>query len=65
MSFDRNMLPLLGVSWNYFPTLREAERFAEWAECQTCRDQYPCETDIEFEDYRPVGEQYVVKVSNW
>lgn len=58
--FNKNMLPLLGVMWHQFTSLKEAKRFASWAERVTRNSQYPCECDIYTEDGH-----ITVKVSNW
>jgi hypothetical protein len=65
MQFDRNMLPCLGVTWNYFPTRREAEAFARWAETETRREANPCEAFVTFESDQCDGQQWVVKTRNW
>lgn len=58
--YDRNMLPILGVCWHRFSTLRDAMAFAKWAEKTTRKDQYPCDAYVLEDD----GE-YEVKVVNW
>jgi hypothetical protein len=65
MHFDRNMLPLLGVTWRYFPTKHDALAFAQWAEHETAQDEYPCEAFVTIEDDRPTDERYCVMVRNW
>ncbi len=65
MQFDRNMLPLLGVTWRHFSTEREAMAFARWAENETARDEYPCEAFVTIETDMPADERYCVKVRNW
>lgn len=63
--FNRNMLPLLGVTWNRFSTQREAMAFAKWAEKETKNDQYPCEAFVIRDDDLPEEERFEVKVRNW
>jgi len=65
MEFDRNMLPLLGVTWRRFATRNEALRFARWAERETRNDEYPCDAYIMRDDILPDGEKWEVKVTNW
>lgn len=64
-TFDRNMLPCLGVTWTRFSNQREAARFARWAESETRRDEYPCEAFVTFDETADCGEQWEVKVRNW
>lgn len=65
MSFTERDLPVLGVTWRYFPTEREAKRFASWAEKTTRAWEYPCEAFITARDDMPAGERFEVKVRNW
>lgn len=60
MQFNRNWLPILGVMWHRFDTMREAKRFAAWAERETRYMEYPCECSIYTEDG-----VITVKVPNW
>ena len=65
MTFDRSMLPILGVKWVHFPTLQEAWKFADWAERETKNDQHPCDAYVtENLDVSP-HERYEVRVRNW
>jgi hypothetical protein len=63
--FSRDSLPCLGVTWTRFATLREARRFAAWAERETKRDQYPCEAFVTEDNRNDPGETFEVKVRNW
>jgi len=65
MQFNRNMLPLLGVTWHRFPTHAQARAFASWAERETRRDEYPCESFILRQDDADPSERWEVKVRNW
>ena len=65
MTFDRSMLPILGVKWVHFPTLREAWKFADWAERETKNDTHPCDAYVTEDLDIPLHERYVVKVRNW
>ena len=65
MTFDRRDLPILGVKWNWFPNLRDAKRFAAWAERETKNDRHPCDAYISERDDLPPDERYEVKVRNW
>jgi hypothetical protein len=59
--FSLTMLPILGVMWHEFDTLREAEAFAAWAEAETADFEHPCEAFITSGD----GTTFEVKVRNW
>lgn len=63
--FDRNMLPTLGVTWNYFSCQTEALAFAQWAENETKNDQWPCEAFVMQDNDRDSMERFEVKVRNW
>jgi hypothetical protein len=63
--FNRNMLPCVGVVWHYFPTMDEAQSFANWAEDETADDEWPCEAFVMRDDDRPDAERWEVKVRNW
>lgn len=63
--FNEEMLPILGISWHHFPTFKEAEEFAKWAERVTRNRRHPCECDIEECEDRPASERFEVKVKNW
>ena len=65
MAYSRADLPIHGVRWTWFATLREAERFARWAERTTSRDEYPCDAFISDRADMPVEQRYEVKVRNW
>ena len=65
MAFNRDMLPCVGVIWHYFPTMKEAQSFAKWAESETENDQFPCEAFVMRDDDRPDDERWEVKVRNW
>ena len=64
-SFDRNMLPCLGVTWHRFANRNTAAAFARWAERETRNDQYPCEAFVTSDDRNPADERWEVKVRNW
>ena len=61
VQFSLTMLPILGVTWHEFETLREAKAFAAWAEAETADFEHPCEAFITSGD----GTAYEVKVRNW
>lgn len=64
--YNRNRdLPILGVMWRYFPTEREALRYARWAERVTKRSPRPCEAFVSVAEDHPAAERYEVKVRNW
>jgi hypothetical protein len=65
MTFSRNDLPLLGVTWRKFPTLADAKRFASFAERETRHDEYPCEAFVNVDERNEPGERFEVKVRNW
>lgn len=65
MKFTRDMLPVLGVKWCHFGTMKAAQSFARWAESSTRRDQYPCEAYVSERDDMPARERFEVKVVNW
>jgi len=64
--FNKDNLPILGVSWFYFQTLSEANEFATWATKVTARDENPCEAEINYDSHAiNSSERYEVKVKNW
>ena len=63
--FNETMLPSLGVMWHWFPTLAQAQAFANWAERETRHRQYPCEAFVKVCDDHPEHERFEVKVRNW
>jgi hypothetical protein len=62
VQFSLTMLPILGVTWHEFETLREAEAFAAWAESETADFEHPCEAFVTRTDH---GTAFEVKVRNW
>ncbi len=64
-AFNRSMLPILGVKWVCFPSLREAQKFAAWAERETKHDRHPCDAYVYTRDDLPPDERYEVKIRNW
>ena len=65
MTFSRDDLPVLGVTWRGFSTLTEAKRFAAFAERETKHDNHPCEAFITEDSRNPPFERFEVKVRNW
>jgi hypothetical protein len=65
MNYSSRMLPILGVVWHQFPTQREAQRFADWAEWYTRRHEHPCKAFVAHRTELPEGSQWEVKVKNW
>lgn len=63
--YSRTMLPILGVTWTAFPTMREAIRFAKWAEQTTAQDEHPCDAFVDHDEQAPADERYLVCVRNW
>lgn len=61
-TFNRDMLPILGVTWREFDNEREAVRFAKWAERTTRNDQYPCDAYAYQNEHT---KKWEVKVVNW
>lgn len=61
-TFNRDMLPILGVTWREFDSEREAVRFAKWAERTTRNDQYPCDAYAYQNEHT---KKWEVKVVNW
>ena len=60
-NFTQHMLPVFGVTWNWFATEAEADAFMIWAEEVTKSDINPCEAYWCGWN----GEGYEVKVKNW
>jgi hypothetical protein len=63
--FTFDQLPTLGVKWERFGTMAQAQKFARWAERATRRWEYPCEAYVTERVDLPQADRFEVCVRNW